>query len=77
MILNYVLCSLVSTVFKDHLFAGLSVDGDSQGVERVRCALSAHMWPSMVLKSSDKIVQPTLPKKLGYPHSNEFSYFVL
>ncbi|XP_051148108.1 uncharacterized protein LOC127263160 [Andrographis paniculata] len=41
----------------------LSVDGDSQGVDRLYGALSAHMWPGMVLKSSDKINEPTLPEQ--------------
>ncbi|EOX90613.1 Trigalactosyldiacylglycerol 1 isoform 3 [Theobroma cacao] len=41
----------------------LSVDGDLQGVERLYGALSAHMWPGMVLKSGDKITEPSLPEK--------------
>ncbi|CAI9770383.1 unnamed protein product [Fraxinus pennsylvanica] len=41
----------------------LSVDGDSQGVERLFGALSAHMWPGMSLKSGDKINEPTLPEQ--------------
>ncbi|KAJ7953245.1 GTP-binding protein [Quillaja saponaria] len=41
----------------------LSVDGDSQGVERVYDALSAHMWPGMILKSGDRITDPSLPEK--------------
>ncbi|CAH9146201.1 unnamed protein product [Cuscuta epithymum] len=40
----------------------LSVDGDSQGVERLEGALSAYMWPGMVLKSGDKIYAPSLPQ---------------
>lgn len=44
---------------------GLSVDGDSQGVERLFGALSAHMWPGMVLKSGDKITEISLPEKQG------------
>ncbi|XP_056862498.1 uncharacterized protein LOC108847696 isoform X2 [Raphanus sativus] len=36
----------------------LSVDGDTQGVERLFRALSAHMWPGMILKSADKINEP-------------------
>ncbi|KAK8716893.1 hypothetical protein V6N13_044185 [Hibiscus sabdariffa] len=40
----------------------LSVDGDLQGVERLFGALSAHMWPGMVLKSGDKITEPMLPE---------------
>ncbi|EYU40323.1 hypothetical protein ABFS82_02G136900 [Erythranthe guttata] len=39
----------------------LSVDGDSQGVERLFGALSAHMWPGMLLKSGDKINEPSMP----------------
>lgn len=41
----------------------LSVDGDSQGVERLYGALSAHMWPGMLLKSGDKINEPSLPEQ--------------
>ncbi|KAH7519806.1 uncharacterized protein LOC107424310 [Ziziphus jujuba] len=41
----------------------LSVDGDSQGVERLLGALSAHMWPGMILKSGDKITEPSIPEK--------------
>ncbi|CAK9139365.1 unnamed protein product [Ilex paraguariensis] len=41
----------------------LSVDGDSQGVERLYGALSAHMWPGMILKSGDKINEPSLPEQ--------------
>ncbi|XP_058108489.1 uncharacterized protein LOC131251650 isoform X2 [Magnolia sinica] len=36
----------------------LSVDGDSQGVERLYGALSAHMWPGMILKSGNGISRP-------------------
>lgn len=38
------------------------MDGDSQGVERLLGALSAHMWPGMKLKSGDKIADPSLPE---------------
>ncbi|RDX87531.1 Alpha- and gamma-adaptin-binding protein p34, partial [Mucuna pruriens] len=41
----------------------LSIDGDLQGVERLYGALSAHMWPGMVLKSGDRINQPSFPVK--------------
>ncbi|XP_021843153.2 uncharacterized protein [Spinacia oleracea] len=41
----------------------LSINGDSQGVERLHGALSAHMWPGMVLKSGNRILAPTLPDK--------------
>ncbi|WOH08772.1 hypothetical protein DCAR_0728220 [Daucus carota subsp. sativus] len=40
----------------------LSVDGDSQGVERIHGALSAHMWPGMILKSGNRIAEPSLPE---------------
>uniref|UniRef100_A0A7N0TDQ2 Uncharacterized protein n=1 Tax=Kalanchoe fedtschenkoi TaxID=63787 RepID=A0A7N0TDQ2_KALFE len=41
----------------------LSLDGDSQGVERLFGALSAHMWPGMVLKSGNgKVAEPYLPQ---------------
>ncbi|KAJ1413351.1 Small GTPase superfamily [Sesbania bispinosa] len=40
----------------------LSMDGDLQGVERLYGALSAHMWPGMVLKSGDRISQPSFPR---------------
>lgn len=48
------------------VLVGLSVDGDSQGVERLFGALSAHMWPGMILKSGDKIHEPVLPHGEGY-----------
>ncbi|KAL6511290.1 hypothetical protein OROHE_020514 [Orobanche hederae] len=41
----------------------LSVDGDSQGVERLYGALTAHMWPGMLLKSGDRINEPSLPDR--------------
>ncbi|KAL2542932.1 GTP binding [Abeliophyllum distichum] len=40
----------------------LSVDDDSQGVERLYGALTAHTWPGMSLKSGDKINEPSLPE---------------
>ncbi|EEF29898.1 uncharacterized protein LOC8275680 [Ricinus communis] len=58
----------------------LSADGDSQGVERLLVALSAHMWPGMVLKSGSSITQPTLLYKedLSEEESDyEFEYEVL
>lgn len=45
--------------------AGLSVDGDMQGVDRLYGALSAHMWPGMILKSGNKITRPSLVEKEG------------
>lgn len=50
---------------KEMLFTGLSVDGDLQGVERLYGALSAHMWPGMVLKSGETISQPSFPENEG------------
>ncbi|GKV30227.1 hypothetical protein SLEP1_g39065 [Rubroshorea leprosula] len=58
----------------------LSVDGDCQGVERLFGALSAHMWPGMILKTGDKITEPSLPEKeeLSEEESEyEFDYEVL
>uniref|UniRef100_A0A5B7AW13 Uncharacterized protein n=1 Tax=Davidia involucrata TaxID=16924 RepID=A0A5B7AW13_DAVIN len=58
----------------------LSVDGDSQGVERLHGALSAHMWPGMILKSGNKIAEPSLPEKqeLSEGESDyEFEYEIL
>ncbi|KAD5960754.1 hypothetical protein E3N88_12226 [Mikania micrantha] len=58
----------------------LSVDGDSQGVERILGALSAHMWPGMVLKSGDTINQPTLPEQEDTSDEEpnyEFEYEIL
>jgi hypothetical protein len=58
----------------------LSVDGDSQGVERLYGALSAHMWPGMILKSGNKITEPSLPEKeeLSSGESDyEFEYEIL
>lgn len=46
-----------------HCTIGLSVDGDSQGIERLYGALSAHMWPGMLLKSGDRINEPSLPEQ--------------
>lgn len=56
------------------LLTGLSVDGDSQGVERLYGALSAHMWPGMILKSGDRISQPSLPQKEGFSSLNSFLF---
>ncbi|CAA7391203.1 unnamed protein product [Spirodela intermedia] len=53
----------------------LSADGDIQGVERIRGALSAHMWPGMVLKSGEKILKPSLSETGGDKHSDEESDF--
>ncbi|XP_076882051.1 uncharacterized protein LOC143530389 [Bidens hawaiensis] len=58
----------------------LSVDGDSQGVERVLGALSAHMWPGMVLKSGEAVNQPSLPEQESSDEEEpnyEFEYEIL
>ncbi|KAH6772866.1 GTP binding protein [Perilla frutescens var. hirtella] len=52
----------------------LSVDGDSQGVERLYGALSAHMWPGMLLKSGDKINEPSLPEQEELSSEEESDY---
>jgi alpha- and gamma-adaptin-binding protein p34 len=41
------------------------VDGDSQGLERLFGALSALMWPGMILKSGNRITAPTLIENEG------------
>lgn len=58
----------------------LSVDGDSQGVERVLGALSAHMWPGMILKSGETVNQPSLPEQEDSSDEEpnyEFEYEIL
>ncbi|KAL7613590.1 hypothetical protein Lser_V15G07075 [Lactuca serriola] len=58
----------------------LSVDGDSQGVERLLGALSAHMWPGMILKSGQTISQPSLPQQEDSSDEEpnyEFEYEIL
>ncbi|CAI0474229.1 unnamed protein product [Linum tenue] len=57
----------------------LSVDGDSQGMERIFGALSAHMWPGMVLKSGNKIAEQPLPdeEELSEESDYELEYEVL
>ncbi|KAJ8531435.1 hypothetical protein K7X08_026869 [Anisodus acutangulus] len=52
----------------------LSVDGDSQGVERLFGALSAYMWPGMILKSGDKITEPSLPDQQELSDEDESDY---
>lgn len=44
---------------------GLLVDGDIQGIDRLYGALSAHMWPGMILKSGNKTTNPSLVEKGG------------
>ncbi|KAG6395133.1 hypothetical protein SASPL_145772 [Salvia splendens] len=52
----------------------LSVDGDSQGVDRLYGALSAHMWPGMLLKSGDRINEPSLPEQEELSEEEESDY---
>ncbi|XP_057807524.1 uncharacterized protein LOC131022130 [Salvia miltiorrhiza] len=52
----------------------LSVDGDSQGVDRLYGALSAHMWPGMLLKSGDRINEPSLPEQEELSSEEESDY---
>lgn len=42
-------------------YAGISVDGDLQGVPRILDALSAHMWPGLVMKSPVKLTDVVPP----------------
>uniref|UniRef100_A0A0E0DHP6 Uncharacterized protein n=1 Tax=Oryza meridionalis TaxID=40149 RepID=A0A0E0DHP6_9ORYZ len=58
----------------------LSVNGDSQGLERLLGALSAHMWPGMILKSGNRITAPSLVEKeesTDDESNYEFEYEVL
>ncbi|CAI0404024.1 unnamed protein product [Linum tenue] len=57
----------------------LSVDGDSQGMERIFGALSAHMWPGMVLKSGNKMAEQPIPEEedLSEESDYELEYEVL
>ncbi|XP_047979085.1 uncharacterized protein LOC125221004 [Salvia hispanica] len=52
----------------------LSVDGDSHGVDRLYGALSAHMWPGMLLKSGDRINEPSLPEQEELSEEEESDY---
>uniref|UniRef100_A0A7C8YLH2 Uncharacterized protein n=1 Tax=Opuntia streptacantha TaxID=393608 RepID=A0A7C8YLH2_OPUST len=52
----------------------LSVGGDSQGVDRLFGALSAHMWPGMVLKSGNKVLAPSLPERQESSSEEESEY---
>lgn len=60
-----------SNEIKNLFMAGLSMDGDSQGAERLFGALSAYMWPGMILKSGDKITEPSLPEHQGFTISGQ------
>ncbi|CAL1377374.1 unnamed protein product [Linum trigynum] len=57
----------------------LSVDGDSQGMERIFGALSAHMWPGMILKSGNKMAEQPIPEEedLSEQSDYELEYEVL
>lgn len=58
----------------------LSVDGDSQGIERLYGALTAYMWPGMILKSGNRKTEPSVPEKpeLSEEESDyEFEYEIL
>jgi hypothetical protein len=50
--------------------AGISADGDMQGIARVRSALHAHMWPGMVMKPKTG-VKP--PRTLSSGDESDFS----
>ncbi|KAH9316337.1 hypothetical protein KI387_024964, partial [Taxus chinensis] len=41
----------------------ISVNGDSQGIKRIQEALSAHMWPGMIMKSQSKSPGTLVPPK--------------
>lgn len=52
----------------------LSVDGDSQGLDRLFGALSAHMWPGMILKTGNEILQPSLPERQDLSEEEESDF---
>jgi len=53
------------TEWKKLLLEAFCADDDSQGVDgSIYGALSAHVWPGMILKSNDRIIsEPKLPEK--------------
>ncbi|KAL5216718.1 hypothetical protein ABZP36_008119 [Zizania latifolia] len=55
----------------------LSVNGDSQGLERLFGALSAHMWPGMILKSANRITAPSLVEKEGEIRTTKLELMVI
>lgn len=59
------MCLSIHSEINKTFLTGLSVDGDSQGVDRLYGALSAYMWPGMILKSGNQISKPSLPGKEG------------
>lgn len=50
---------------KGNVLTGLSINGDSQGLERLYGALSANMWPGMILKSRNQIPGSSSVEKEG------------
>ncbi|KAI9391283.1 hypothetical protein POPTR_007G064500v4 [Populus trichocarpa] len=48
----------------------------SPRIERLYGALSAHMWPAMILKSDNKISRPTLPDKEAEPRDDKYGGWV-
>lgn len=58
-------CEYVISVLLFHV--GMSVDGDLQGIPRIIGALSAHMWPGLVMKPAEKHtnVQPVSEENDG------------
>ncbi|KAF8409896.1 hypothetical protein HHK36_002414 [Tetracentron sinense] len=77
-ILFVALFSCISSETNKLFLTGLSVDDDSQGVERLYGALSAYMWPGMILKSGNKISEPSpLKKELSEESDYEIEYEIL
>ncbi|KAK1321102.1 hypothetical protein QJS10_CPA03g02455 [Acorus calamus] len=69
--IEYVEACASNTVFDKCL----SVDGDSQGVDRIYGALSAYMWPGMILKSGDMLIQSsTVDKEAPETSDDEADY---
>ncbi|KAL2633388.1 hypothetical protein R1flu_004867 [Riccia fluitans] len=53
----------------------MSVDGDLQGVARIHGALSAHMWPGLVLKDSNQ--RPSSqPRQEGSSSDDDSDYYI-
>ncbi|BBN06730.1 alpha- and gamma-adaptin-binding protein p34 [Marchantia polymorpha subsp. ruderalis] len=56
----------------------MSVDGDLQGVARIHGALSAHMWPGLVMKESNQREKSTTlqPEQEGSTSDDDSDYYI-
>ncbi|XP_024545187.1 uncharacterized protein LOC9644396 [Selaginella moellendorffii] len=72
--IEYIEACALNVAFDDCL----SLDGDLQGVSRIRGALSAHMWPGMVMKPTpSKATSEAQACTQGDPSSDEESDFTI